>query len=134
MAQSERGPLLTAFAVGIALVGLSNLTKPLHLGETEGLVFFGQRLGGVPNLILAPLMAVFQFVYAYGIWTMRRFALPMAHAYATYVILNLILFAMRNPAPQSIGETIFFVVYAIVAIAVALGAAIVLTKRKAELH
>jgi hypothetical protein len=133
MAKAERGSLLTAFAVGFVLLAISNLLKPLHLGAEEGLVFFGKRLAGLPNTILAPLMAVFQFVYAAGIWRLKRYAMPMSHAYASYVILNLILFSMRNPSPSSVSETAFTVVYAIVAIGVSVGTAILLTQRKAEL-
>ena len=133
MAKAERGPLLTAFAIGFVLLGISNLLKPFHLGAEEGLVFFGKRLEGLPNTILAPLMALFQFAYAAGIWGLKRNAMPMSHAYATYVILNLILFSMRNPSPSSAGEIAFTVVYAIVAIGVSVATAAILTKRKEEL-
>lgn len=133
MPQSQRGTALTVFAVLFGVLAVSNMLKPLGIGEQTGFVFFGQRLSGLPNLILGPLFGLYLAVYAYGIWNMKRFALPMGHAYATYVILNLILFSMRNPGPQSTGETVFIVVYAIVAIGVAVGAAVILTKRKAEL-
>lgn len=133
MAKAERGRLLTAFAVGFVLLGISNLLKLLHLNAEEGLVFFGKRLEGLPNDILAPLMALFQFAFAAGIWRLKRYAMPMSHAYATYVILNLILFSMRNPAPSSAGEIAFTVVYAIVAIGVSVATAAILTKRKDEL-
>ena len=133
MAKAERGPLLTAFAVCFVLLAISNLLKPFHLNAEEGLVFFGKRLEGLSNTILAPLMALFQFAYAAGIWRLKRFAMPMSHAYATYVILNLILFSMRNPSPSSAGQIAFTVVYAIVAIGVSVASAAILTKRKEEL-
>jgi len=133
MAQSLRGTALTVFAVLFGLLAVSNTLKPLGIGEQTGFVFFGQRLSGLPNLILGPLFGIYLAVYAYGIWNMKRFALPMGHAYATYVILNLILFSMRNPAPKSTAETVFGVVYSIVAIGVSLTAAVMLTRRKAEL-
>jgi hypothetical protein len=133
MAQSQRGPALTIFAVLFALLAVSNTLKPLGIGEQTGFVFFGQKLSGLPNLILGPLFGLYLAVYAYGIWNMKRFALPMGHAYATYVILNLILFSMRNPGPQSTGETVFIVVYAAIAIGVSVAAAVTLTRRKTEL-
>ena len=133
MAQSQRGQALTIFAVLFALLAVSNTLKPLGIGEQTGFVFFGQRLSGLPNLILGPLFGLYLAVYAYGIWNMKRFALPMAHAYATYVILNLILFSMRNPGPQGTGETVFIVVYAAIAIGVSVAAAVTLTRRKTEL-
>jgi hypothetical protein len=135
MPQSERGTALTVFAVLFGILAVSNTLKPLGIGgDQTGFVFFGQRLSGLPNLLLGPLFGIFLAVYAYGIWNMKRFAMAMAHAYATYVILNLILFSMRNPGPKNIGETIFGVVYLVVAIGVSVGAAVLLTKRKAELH
>ena len=64
---------------------------------------------------------------------MRRFALPMSHAYATYVVLNLIMFTAKNPRPPGAGSVIFGIVYAVVAIGVSCGAAYLLTKYKTEL-
>lgn len=133
MPQSQRGQALTIFAVLFGVLAVSNMLKPLGIGEQTGFVFFGRRLSGLPNLILGPLFGIYLAVYAYGIWNMKRFAMPMGHAYATYVVLNLILFSMRNPSPQSNGEMVFGVVYAAVAIGVSLAAAVMLTKRKAEL-
>jgi hypothetical protein len=134
MPQAVRGRALTVFAILFALLALSNLLKPFRFGgEQTGFVFFGSRQSGAANAILGPLFGVFLAVYAYGIWTMRRFALPMGHAYATYVILNLILFSFRNTVPDTAGYQIFGTVYAAIAIGVSLGAAVLLTKRKAEL-
>ena len=135
MPQSERGTALTVFAVLFGLLAVSNALKPLGIGgDQTGFVLFGQRLSGFSNLIVGPAFGIYLDIYAYGIWNMKRFALPMAHGYATYVVLNLILFSMRNPGPQSLGETVFIVVYAAVAIGVSVGAAVLLTKRKADLH
>jgi hypothetical protein len=134
MPQAQRGRALSIFAVLFALLALSNLLKPFRIGgDQTGFVFFGSRLSGVANTIVGPLFGLFQLVYAYGIWTMRRFALPMGHAYATYVILNLILFNFRNTVPDTIGYKVFGIVYSAIAIGVSLGAAVLLTKRKAEL-
>jgi hypothetical protein len=130
---SKRGQVLTVFAILFALIALSNFSKPLQMSADHGFVFFGQRLSGFWNAVLGPLFGVFLLAYAYGIWNMKRFAMPMSHAYATYVILNLIIFSMSNPSPATTGEQIFFVVYAIVAIGVSVASAVILTKRKDEL-
>jgi hypothetical protein len=135
MPQAERGSALTIFAVLFGLLAVSNLLKPFQFGgEQTGFVFLGSRLSGTPNAIAGPLFGVFLAVYAYAIWTMRRFAVPMAHAYATYVILNLILFNFRNTTPDTVGYKIFGIVYSAIAIGVSLGAAVMLTKRKTELR
>ena len=134
MPPAQRGRALSIFAVLFALLAVSNLLKPLKLGgDQTGFVLFGTRLSGLWNAIVGPLFGLFQLAYAYGIWTMRRFALPMGHAYATYVILNLFLFNERNTTPDTVGYKIFGVVYSAVAIGVSLGAAVLITRRKAEL-
>lgn len=135
MADTQRGSALTTFAVLFGILALSNLLKPLQLGGAHtGFVFFGNRLTGTANTLIAPLFGIFLAVYAYGIWTMRRFALPMGHAYATYVVLNLILWSFNDPNEKTPRYMVFAVVYAAVAIGVSLAAAVLLTKRKAELR
>jgi len=133
MSQEERGRALTVFAILFGILAISNLLKPLQIGDQTGFVLFGQRLSGLANTIAGPLFGIYLAVYAYGIWTMRRFALPMSHAYATYVILNLILFSFRATVPDTIGYKIFGFVYSVIAIGVSLGAAVLLTQRKATL-
>ena len=135
MAQAERGRALTIFAILFGILAVSNFLKPFQFGgEQTGFVFFGSRLSGVANAIIGPLFGAFLAVYAYAIWNMRRFALPMAHFYATYVILNLILFSMRNTQPDTVGAKVFGIVYSTVAIGISLGSAVLLTQRKAELN
>lgn len=135
MADSQRGTWLTICAVCFALLAVSNILKPLHLlGENTGFVFFGTRLSGAPNAIIGPLFGVFLLLYAAGVWTMRRYALPMAHAYATYVIINLVLWTLNDGSEGGAGAMLFGLVYAAVAVGVSLGAAVALTRRKAELH
>lgn len=134
MPQAQRGRALTVFAILFGLLAVSNLLKPFQIGgEHTGFVLFGSRLSGMANTIVGPLFGIFLAVYAYGIWKMKRFAMGMAHAYATYVILNLIFFTFRNPSPATVGEQIFGVVYVTVAVGVTLSAAGLLTRRKAEL-
>lgn len=134
MPQANRGRALTIFAVLFGLLAVSNLLKPFHIGGAQtGFVFFGTLLSGVANAIIGPLFGLFLAAYAFGIWNMRRFALPMGHAYATYVILNLILFSFHDEGPDTISHKIFGIVYIAVAVGVSLGAAVLLTQRKTEL-
>ncbi|HYL60845.1 MAG TPA: hypothetical protein VEU51_18405 [Candidatus Acidoferrales bacterium] len=133
MAAKSRGIVLTIFAVLFALMALSNFSKPLHMSSNVGFVFLGTKLTGIANLIVAPLFGLLLAIYAYGIWTMRRFALPIAHFYATYVILNLLLFTINNRATGNLPPLAGWIGYIVVAVGVSLGSAVMLTRRKADL-
>jgi hypothetical protein len=88
MNERRRGTTLTIFAILFALLAISNLLKPLHVGGAQtGFVFLGTRTGGIANLILGPLFGLILAAYALGIWRMRRYALPLGYAYFAYVIL-----------------------------------------------
>ena len=128
----ERGPWLTTAAVLFGVLVISNALKPLQIGDQTGFVFLGRRLTGSGNLLGIPF-AAYLAVYAYGIWTMRRYAIAMGWLYAAYVVVNLALFPFRTPVPPGVGYAIFGLVYAIVAIGMSAGTAWVLTQRKADL-
>src|SRR5215831_12491455 len=96
MAERSRGPLLTAFAVLFAILALSNFSKPFHLDPNAGFVFFGMKTHGIANAVLGPVFGLILIVYTVGIWRMRAWVVPIAVAYAAYVILNLLLFSIRN--------------------------------------
>ena len=131
MAQAERGSVLTVFAILFAILAISNLLKPLQLHESTGFVLFGSRLSGMPNTIAGILAGLYLLVYAYGIWHMKRFVVGLAHVYALYVILNLLLFMYSDDQETQLG--LFYLLYSVVAVGVSLGSAIILTKRKTEL-
>ena len=133
MPESNRGTTLTVFAVLFTLLAVSNFLKPFQLTSDTGFVLFGRRLSGTPNALAGALFGIYLLAYAFGIWRMRRYALAMGYVYAGYVILNLILFNVRNPPPPSIAYHVFGIVYAIIAIGVSGGAAYSLTTRKAAL-
>lgn len=134
MAEEHRSQFFTIFAVLFALLAVSNLLKPFQIGgEQTGFVLFGQRLSGTANTIAGPLFGLYLLVYAYGIWKKKRFAIPMSHAYALYVVLNLLLFMGKNTSPPGVGHVIFGIVYSAIAIGISVGAAYFLTSRKAEL-
>lgn len=121
----SRNRVLTTLAVLIGIMAISNLSKPI--GQTmspdssAGFVFFGTRLHGIANAIIGPLFGCLLAAYGYGTWTMRRWVVPIALAYAAYVPVNLVLFAM-DPPPGS-GGPVFGAIYAIVAIGVSSGGA-----------
>jgi hypothetical protein len=134
MAESRRGAILTGLGALFFLAAIEDILKPFHLeGPTTGLVFLGRRLNGVPNAILGPLLGVFLVIYAAGICRIRSYALSQAYGYAVYVVINLVLFTARYPAPTAPGEKIFGLVYTALALVITWGAAIALTRRKADL-
>lgn len=134
MADTNRSQIFTVFAVLFALLAVSNLLKPFQIeGEQTGFVLFGQRLSGTANTLAGPLFGLYLLVYAYGIWHKKRFALPLSHAYALYVVLNLLLFIANNTRPPGIRYVIFGIVYSAIALGVSVGAAYFLTSHKAEL-
>jgi hypothetical protein len=130
MDSSRRGRLLTTFAVLFGLLAISNFLKPLQIGAQTGFVLFGERLSGTPNTIAGPLFGLFLAAYALAIWRMRRAALPMSWLYATYVLLNLVLYTVRTPQPSGVGHLLFGLVYSAVALGVSVGAAVALTRRR----
>jgi len=123
--------MFTIFTVLFSLLAVSNLLKPFRLGSDEtGFVLLGERLSGMANTIVGPLFGLFLALYAFAIWKRKRFAIPLGHAYATYVILNLILFQVKNVTPPGIRYVIFGIIYSLIAVGVSLGAAIFLTRNK----
>jgi hypothetical protein len=132
----SRGPLLTVLAGLLGLLSLSNFSKPLGQAmrpeSDAGFVFLGQRLEGAANTVMGPLFGLLLAVYAYGVWTQRRWVVPLAIAYAAYVVANLVLFAARAPKAQVPGLG-FMVVYAAVAIGVSAGGALYLYRNRHRL-
>jgi hypothetical protein len=129
----SRGLVLTTFAVLFAILALSNFSKPFHLDPNAGFVFFGVKTHGIANAVLGPVFGLMLIVYAVGIWRMRRWVLPIAFAYAAYVILNLLLYSIRNAGSRNQPPGAFMLVYMAIAIGVSAGSAILLYRRRSEL-
>jgi hypothetical protein len=137
MPSRERGIALTVLAVVLAALAVSDVLKPLRLeGADTGLVFLGRRLTGSAGASAGVCVGVFLAFYAAGVWGLRRWALPMAWAYAAYVTLNLVLFPFRTPQPPDagIGYAVFGVVYTILAIGGSVACAVLLRRRRADLR
>jgi hypothetical protein len=115
---------------------ISNLHKPFAHHPGEGFVFFGTRLSGTANKIVAPIFAAFLAVYVYGILAMRKFALPLGIFYAAYVILNMLLFVIKyhGTAVTQEHSWAYLIPYPFVAIGVSSGAAWLLYRRKDDLR
>lgn len=134
MAEKDRSRTFTILAVLFAVLAVSNLLKPFQIfGDQTGFVLFGRRLVGTANMIAGSLCGLYLLFYALGIWWRKRFALPMAHAYATYVVLNVLLFMAYNEQPPGVVYLLFGVIYSAVAIGVSCWAAIFITKHKTAL-
>ncbi|TMA50259.1 MAG: hypothetical protein E6J76_12330 [Deltaproteobacteria bacterium] len=133
MNKPDRVPLLTTLALLFGLLAVSDLAKPLEAslggGLRPGFVLFGHRLSGPANAVVGPLFGLYLLVYAAGIWRVRRWALPMGVVYAAYVIVNLILFTLRDPEPIREG-VLFGAIYALVAIGVSWGAVWLLSQQR----
>jgi hypothetical protein len=129
MAERSRGTVLTIFAILFGLLALSNFMKPfLHDGT---FVFLGSKMTGVANLVLAWLFGILLAAYAYGIWTMRKYAHAIAYFFFPWVVVNTILFAMKNP-PTGQKPLVGFAILA-VGLGVPLATLIILHRRRAEL-
>jgi hypothetical protein len=136
MEQGRRGLTLTISAIGFGLLAISDLTKPFSQSHDPqaGLVFFGTKLTGPADLIIAPLCAAFLAIYAIGIWRMKRYAMPMSYAYATYVLINLLLFVIKHTDLRDRGGLPLMALYVTVALSVSIGSAVLLTLRREELN
>ena len=136
MPNRSRGAALTILAMLLALMVISNLHKPFAHHPGEGFVFFGTRLSGTANMIVAPIFALIIAVYVYGIFAMRKFALPLGIFYAAYVILNMLLFVIKYHGTSVTQEHswAYLIPYPFVAIGVSSGAAWLLYRRRNELQ
>lgn len=127
----SRGAALTIFALLFGLLAISNFSKPFSHDPGIGFVFMGVRLRGIGNAIMGPLFGLLLAIYAYGIWTMRRWALPVAYIYTAWVIVNTVLFSMKNRSEHP--SLIFAIAATMIGIGVPLATAIILTRRQNEL-
>jgi hypothetical protein len=134
-ARPPRGVFLTAMTVLFLLLALSDFTKALQVignPAVGGIVVFGHKFHGVAhNLILGPLFGIVFLIYAYGIWKLRAWVLPLAIVYAVYVPYNLVLFwYTQPPGPRPIG---FIVGYLAIALIGSIGTAIYLAYHRERL-
>ena len=128
MPEKSRGATLTLLAIAFVFVAITDFIKPFHLFPNDGFVLLGTKLTGVANAIVAPAFGAILILYAYGIWAMRRFALPLSYLATASVVVNMVLYTMKygdtRPLPP---------INVVVGIGIPLASAIVLTVRRADL-
>lgn len=126
-AGGKRGVFLSTMAVLIAVLALSDFTKPLQnmRNPAKGLVLFGYRFATVgPNALAGALFGLLLAAYAYGLWRMKRWVMPLSLAYAFYVPVNLVLFWFLHVGPRP--SLRFIVFYLMVALTGSVGTALYL--------
>ena len=128
-----RGRLLTVLSVLFGILGLSNFIKFVPVTNDTGFVLLGERLSGTGNVVAGVIAGGVLLTYAAGIWQLRGWAVPLGWVYAAWVVANSILFRLRYPMPSATGQLIFEVTYSVVAITIAVGTAILLSRRRAHL-
>ena len=128
----QRGAALTIFAILFGLLAISDFMKPFSHDPGVGFVFMGVRLKGTGNAVMGPLFGLCLAIYAYGIWAMRRFALPVAYIFTAWVVVNTVLFSMKNrnePHPS----LAFSIVATVIGIGIPLATALLLSRRQNDL-
>jgi len=136
ISSESRGTFLTVMAVLFVVLAISDFTKALQYANNPavgGLVVVGHKFEGVAiNLVLGPLFGMVLLIYAYGIWKMRAWVLPLSLVYAFYVPYNLVLFWFTHTTgPRSIG---FIVFYLAIALTGSVGTALYLAYHRERLH
>jgi hypothetical protein len=134
-ARAPRGAFLTVMTALFVLLALSDFTKALQFVNNPaigGLVVFGHKFRGVGhNLVLGPLFGIVFLIYAFGLWNLRAWVLPLSIVYAFYVSYNLVLFWYLQPeGPRPIG---FIVIYLAIALTGSIGTAIYLAYHRERL-
>ncbi len=136
---SARAPLglfLTVMAVLFVVLALSDFTKALQFANNPavgGLVIFGHKFHGVAhNLMLGPLFGVVLLIYAYGIWNLRAWVLPLSIAYAFYVPVNMVMFWSLHQLPPPTVR--FIVMYLFISLTGSVGTAIYLAYHRERLN
>lgn len=121
--------LLRSFALLFALMALANALKPFAYAADVGFIFFGRRLAGTANTVVALTFSALLATYAAGIWTEKRWALPLGVAYAAYVVANLVLWGKYHP-DQADAPVMFVLPYFVGAIGVPSGSALLLWRQR----
>ena len=132
MAKS-RGVLLTTFALLFVLLAISDFAKPFQHSAGVGFVFMGVRQSGIGNAVMGPMFGVALLIFAYGIWTMRYYALPVAYIYTAFVVVNMALFSMKNRSAPDQPSLIVAIGSTAIGVGVPLATAIILSRRRADL-
>jgi hypothetical protein len=108
----RRGMFLTVMAILLVVLAISDFTKVFqhHSNPEMGLVILGHKFRGTfSNLTLGWLFGLFLLSYAYGLWNMKRWVIPMSVFYAFYVPVNMILFwSLHQLSPPTVRFIVFY--------------------------
>jgi hypothetical protein len=134
--QSARGWFLTVVTVLFILLAFSDFTKFFQYArypEVGGLVILGHKFQSVgKNLVLGWIVGAVLATYAYGIWNLRAWVLPISIVYAFYVPVNLVLFwSLHQLTPPTVR---FIVMYLFLSLGGSIGTAIYLAYHRERLH
>ena len=115
---AKRGIFLTVMAILFVVLALSDFTKVFQHSaqpEVSGMVVLGHKFGSsLANITFGVLMGLFLLAYAYGIWHMRAWVVPIAVLYAFYVPSNQILFwSLHQLRPPTISFITFILFVAL---------------------
>ncbi len=132
MVEPRTARIFRGLAICFWLLAVSNFSKPLQLSEHSGFVLFGSRLTGGDAVLWSVVFGLYMVVYGLGLWRMKRMVIGMAHAYALYVVVNLLLYWTNNPPPSG-ADVILAVLYSLVAVGVSAGSAVLLSLHRKEL-
>ena len=132
---SRRGAFLTVIAILFVVLAASDFTKVFQHSRDPGLglVILGHRFvrSGF-NLVLGPIFGAFLLLYAYGIWTMKRWIVPISIFYAFYVPVNEVLFwSLHQLQPPRIRFILF---YLFVSLTGSIGTALYVAYHKDQLQ
>ncbi len=135
-ARPTLGWFLTTMTVLFVVLALSDFTKALQFANNPavgGLVIFGHKFHGVAhNLMLGPLFGIALLIYAYGIWNLRAWVLPLSIAYAFYVPVNMVMFWSLHQLPPPTVR--FIVMYLFISLTGSVGTAIYLAYHRERLN
>ena len=133
---ASRGVFLTIITVLFVLLALSDFTKFFQFArhpEVGGLVILGHKFQSIgKNLVLGWIVGAVLLTYAYGIWNLRAWVLPISIVYAFYVPVNMVLFwSLHQLTPPTVR---FIVMYLILSLGGSVGTAIYLSYHRERLH
>src|SRR5215471_13042598 len=111
------------------LLAVSNFTKPLqHINDPAhgGIVVFGYKFASIGfNVLFGTIFGVILLAYAWGIFRLQRWVLPLAIAYAFYQPANMVLFWFAHGGDPN-RSLQFIITYVSVALTGSVGTALYL--------
>ncbi len=133
---ASRGVFLTIITALFVVLAISDFTKGFQYANDPavgGLVILGHKFQGVGiNLVLGPIFGIFLLTYAFGVWKLKAWVLPLAMVYAFYVPTNMVLFwSLHQLTPPTVR---FIVLYLILSLGGSVGTAIYLAYHRERLH